>query len=104
MAKLRDYALNPDHPEGAGKARAFATWLGLTVDHAAELEEALLAAVVTHDADEVRMREDGTSYAIRFALTGPDGRRALCVAAWFVPDTEDEAPRLATVYLERPLP
>jgi hypothetical protein len=50
LAKLTDYCLNPAHPRGRHKARAFAASLGLTLDKADLLRDALLEAARTEEA------------------------------------------------------
>ena len=50
IRKLRDYCLNPMHPEGKHKARLFAAALGMTAYDAEQLRRELLRVVKTHDA------------------------------------------------------
>ena len=52
MSKLVDYCLSPTHFRGRNKARVFQSALGLTVDDALELQEALKQSVLKHDAIE----------------------------------------------------
>jgi hypothetical protein len=47
IAKLRDYSLNPLHPEGKHKARVFKSALGFTASDAERLRGMILAAVPT---------------------------------------------------------
>lgn len=42
IRKLRDYCLNPEHPEGKHKARLFVAALGMTEANAEPLHDALL--------------------------------------------------------------
>jgi hypothetical protein len=62
LAKLRDYCLNPAHPRGRHKARVFVSALGLTAEHAEELQAVLLTAAVTQDAETVDADEYGQRY------------------------------------------
>ena len=48
IEKLRDYALNPEHPRGRHKARVFAAALGLTAVDSEELRDALFVAGPGH--------------------------------------------------------
>ena len=50
IRKLRDYCMNPLHPEGKHKARLFAAALGMTAADAEPLRDALLQVVKFHDA------------------------------------------------------
>jgi hypothetical protein len=50
MEKLRGYCLNTNHRRGQHKARVFAATLGLTVDDAEFLRDALLRAAQSCDA------------------------------------------------------
>jgi hypothetical protein len=42
IEKLRDYSLNPNHPVGKHKARAFKAALGITLEDAAWLRDRAL--------------------------------------------------------------
>jgi hypothetical protein len=42
VAKLRDYALNPNHPEGRHKTRVFSASLGIDQSNADWLAQAIL--------------------------------------------------------------
>ena len=57
IKKLRDYCLNSEHRRGRHKARVFASVLGLTIDDAEKLREALLAAA--QDGDAILGEQDG---------------------------------------------
>lgn len=50
IEKLRDYCLNPAHRVGGNKARVFESVLGLTSDHAEQLQHRLLISARTGDA------------------------------------------------------
>jgi len=50
IRKLRDYRLNPKHPEGKHKALLFVAALGMTEADAEPLRDALLQVVKSHDA------------------------------------------------------
>ena len=51
IRKLREYCLNPQNEEGKHKACQFYVKVGMRVDNAAELRDALLQAVLTDDAE-----------------------------------------------------
>jgi hypothetical protein len=73
MAKLRDYCLDPTHPRGRHKARAFATRLGLTSARAAELRDALLTAARENDAVLGEHDGFGQRFVVEFTMQGPEG-------------------------------
>ena len=52
IVKLRDYSLNPRHPEGKHKARAFLEKLSMSRDDAEELRQLILQAILTEEATE----------------------------------------------------
>jgi hypothetical protein len=71
--KLTEYALNPKHPVGGGKARVIKSRTGLGLDDAAEvkrqiLEKAPAAVPVLGHTDD-----HGTRWKVDVELTGPDG-------------------------------
>ncbi len=64
LAKLRDYCLNPDHPEGKHKARVFAAALGLGREDAQALRLAILQAVQTANATQGLTDQWGERYTV----------------------------------------
>jgi hypothetical protein len=62
IEKLRDYWLSPVHPRGRHKARVFAAALGVTVDEAEVLRDALLAAAKETEARAADSDEYGQRY------------------------------------------
>ena len=50
LEKLTEYCLNPEHPRGRHKARVFAASLGINVEQAETLREALIVAACTMPA------------------------------------------------------
>jgi hypothetical protein len=96
IRKLRDYCLNPQHDEGKHKARLFTAALGITADHAEELRDALLRAVMTHEATLGRCDAYGQRYLVDFMLDF-QGRRAMIRSAWIV-EHGLKIPRLTTCY------
>jgi hypothetical protein len=97
IAKLRDYCLSPDHPRGKHKARVFAAALGLTADHAEDLQSALLQAANAEEAVETNRDEFGQRYVIEFIMEGPAGSGRI-LASWIVRSDED-FPRLTSCYV-----
>lgn len=100
--KLARYALNPSHPEGANKARVFASALGFTADNAALLEKALLQALPQAPALKRRQDAHGQRYQADVEVTGPRGT-AIVRTAWIVAQ-EGDAPRLTSLYVKKEKP
>ncbi len=97
VAKLRDYCLNPDHPRGRHKARAFTAAIGLTADQAEELRDALLEAAHTEEAIATDQDEYGQRYVVDFTMNGPAGQ-ARVRSGWIVRRGEDFA-RLTSCFV-----
>jgi hypothetical protein len=99
VAKLRDYSLNPAHPEGKHKARVLAAMLGYTASDAEKLREIILTAVLQHEATEGSRDEHGTRYRVDFET---QGKRDVVMlrTAWII-DTGETIPRLVSCYVKR---
>jgi hypothetical protein len=52
ITKLREYCLNPLHPEGKHKARVFAGSLGFGTADAEKLRSIIASAILTNEAVE----------------------------------------------------
>lgn len=95
--KVRSYLLSQVHAVGRHKARFFSTlgydetnWFRLQSD-LQELAGSEVRAVIE--------TEFGEKFEVCSVLTGPNGRSALVVTIWLVPDGEEFA-RLITAYPE----
>lgn len=97
MAKLRHYCLDPTHPRGRHKARAFAARLGLTAARAEVLRDALLAAAREQDAVAGEHDGFGRRFVVEFLMDGPKGPVTVR-SAWMVREGED-FPRLTSCYV-----
>jgi len=97
IRKLRDYSLDPDHPEGKHKARVFAAALGLTQRDADWLREKLLEVARENDCRPGRRTAHGQRYEIDFNTTW-QGRAARLRSVWNVRPGEI-SPRLVTCYV-----
>ena len=96
--KLTGYCLNLEHPHGGPKARVFRSFLGLTVEHAPLLRDALLAAVATQEAQPRLEDEHGKRFELKFVMQGPNGNSAEITSGWIV-DAREEFPRLTSCYI-----
>ena len=97
VAKLRDYALDPVHPEGKHKARVFASALGLTRNDVAWLRGQLLTAARSLDCIPGRLTQHGQRYTIDFEATHR-GKTTRLRSAWIVRPGEN-FPRLTNCYV-----
>jgi len=98
-AKLRDYALNPRHPDGAHKARVFLAALGIGQADWEALKAQLLAGIETAPVVGEREDEHGMRYEVIVDVLGLNGRRAPVTTAWFAA-TASDGPRLVSAYVD----
>ena len=100
IAKLHDYCLNPNHPEGKHKARVFKEKLGITKDDAERLRDVILEAVLKVEATEQESTEFGRRFIVDFQVSWPQGI-IMCTAvvrsAWIIRNDED-FPRLTSCF------
>ena len=99
IIKLTDYCLNPGHPRGRHKARVFASALGITIEDADRLRDALLQAVANRDARLGDVDSYGQRYVVDFRLDGPQGPVPIRIS-WII-RTGDDAPRFTSCYVLR---
>lgn len=98
LVKLRDYCLSPHHQRGRHKARVFANKLGLTIERAALLQQALLDAARNEEAVTTERDNYGQRYLIDFTMSGPAGQQVMIRSGWIIRRGED-FPRLTTCYV-----
>jgi hypothetical protein len=99
IRKLRDYCLNPDNPRGSGKARVFASALGITAKDADKLHARLLEIAVSEDAAIGELDLFGQRYTIDFEMETETGRAELR-SGWIILRSET-VPRLTTCYVKK---
>jgi hypothetical protein len=95
--KLRDYCLSSNHPRGKHKAHLFAVVLGITVDDAEKLRQAILSAVLSEDTIPTERDEYGQRFVVDFIMTGR-GKQAKVRTSWIVRTGEND-PRLTSCYV-----
>lgn len=96
--KLIGYALNPDHPVGKEKARAFKVALGYIKENSEELREKILELFDEKDLVLKREGKYGKQYEQIMKITGPNGKTANVLTAW-IKENESSEPRLVSVYV-----
>jgi len=94
IRKLRDYCLNPDHPEGRGKARVFRSALGITQADAEWLRDEILRLLPDAEAVPARVDRHGARFHVDLPITRL-GRRVVVRTAWIVAP-EARSPRLVS--------
>lgn len=99
IRKLRDYCLNPDNPRGSGKARVFASALGLTAADAPKLRAKLLEVARTGEAQFGEFDMYGQRYTIDFEMETEAGKAVVC-SGWIIL-RDETAPRLTTCFVRR---
>ena len=98
VEKLRDYCLDPEHPEGRHKARVFLSALGLAQEDHAILAECLVRAVVEEEAIEAGATPYGVRYTVDFQMSYR-GKMAKIRSGWMVREGEG-FPRLTSCYVD----
>jgi uncharacterized protein DUF6883 len=99
IARLRDYSLNPLHPEGKHKARVFAASLGFTAADATKSRDLVLVAVLTHDSNVGLTDEHGDRYTVDFETHGL--RDMVTIRTGWIIDRGETVPRLVSCYVKR---
>lgn len=99
--KLRCYALDPDHPTGRHKARVFGSALGVTQADWEWLRDGIAEAVLSAPIATLSMSPFGIRCEVPILLEGLNGATHEVTTAWII-ETEDEPPRLTSVYVNIP--
>ena len=100
IGKLRDYCLNPNHPEGKHKARVFFEKLGIRQNDAEDLRKAILEGILLAEAIEQETSPYGRRFVVDLEVSRGEGivlSTALVRTAWIMRDGE-ELPRLTTCF------
>ena len=91
IEKLRDYSLNPNHPEGKHKARVFLNKLGLKADDAERLRKLILEAILTTEAKAQQAKPYGERFVVDIPVQWEEGdvvTFATIRSAWIVRNNE----------------
>jgi len=96
QAKIRDYLLNPAHPDNGGKA-AFFISLGFDREGAAVLADSFKELARHADVSAKLDSPHGQKYVLDGCLGSPSGRSATIRTIWIV-DRGEDIPRLVTAY------
>lgn len=93
--KIVDYLLNPDHKDGASKAKFF-TAFGFATDAWEVMAESLRQHGRRRDIVGEKSSGFGVKYELQCDLITPDGRNPCIWSIWII--ETDEPPRLVTAY------
>jgi hypothetical protein len=94
--KLRDYALNPSHPDGRHKARLFEAATGYNRLNYTDLISQIRDGILELDAKPYGTYRGNELFRVDVRVTGPKGT-AVIRTGWIYEEGED-APRLTTAY------
>jgi hypothetical protein len=106
IRKIRDYSLNPNHPEVKHKARVFKDKLEFTAADAERLRELILEAISKTEATEQQPSPHGRKFYVDFHVTRSEKYEVMGAAirtAWIIRNDED-FPRLTTCFILRRRP
>lgn len=95
-SKLYDYLLNPNHPEGKGKAQ-FYHHVGYTSGTGEQLRADLLRIACSGLVTSVVYNRQGTKYTVRGSLIAPNNKPYDLITIWVIEPSEN-MPRLITAY------
>ena len=94
--KVRDYLLNPRHPNNGGKADQF-TRCGFSRDRHDVLATALRMHAMTNEVIDRSTSRHGEKFVVRCHLVTPDGRNPCRTSVWMI-NHGTTLPRLITAY------
>ena len=94
-AKIKSYALNPDHPVGGNKARVFDSALGFNQSNADEFISQVQQGVMNNTATLGKLDNYGQRYTVIIPMTGPNGNTVPVLTGWIL-DPGSTIPRLTT--------
>jgi hypothetical protein len=103
IKKLRDYCLNPNHPEGKHKARVFLEKLAFKADDAELLRELIMEEIVKGEATEQPSTPYGRRFIVDFQVTRKEKLVVMFATirtAWIIRNDED-FPRLTSCFIPR---
>lgn len=99
IEKLRDYALDPGHPQGKNKARVFKAALGMEQGHA-RVSEILKSTLVRSPAVRGLMLDYGELWTTYHELVGLSGRPVVVTVAWIYRIEQADVPVLISCYID----
>ena len=98
MAKLTQYALNPD--KAPDKALAFEKALGYNLSNIDKLIENVTSHINDFEPERKLATIHGEPFQILMDLTGENGKTASVMTGWII-DAETKEIRLTSIYIKR---
>ncbi|ADK16184.1 hypothetical protein WX45_01786 [Clostridium ljungdahlii DSM 13528] len=98
--KIKDYALNMNHPTGKDKAIAFDKALGYNQENADDLIRNIKENIENYKAIYKDETQYGKRYEVIMNLEGPNGKTANVLTAWIIKNGDD-FPSLTSVYVTK---
>ena len=98
--KIRDYALNPNHPKGRDKARVFKAVLGIEQKHADAFAETIRGTLPRAYAEKQKQDQFGTRWATHHEIAGLTGKSAIVTVAWIYKAEAPDIPVLVSCYID----
>ena len=96
QAKMRDYLLAADHPEGGSKAGFFLA-VGFHPDRWPLLADAIREMIGITPVTQIVESRHGTKYIVEGDLMTPTARRVHVRTVWII-EPGESAPRFVTAY------
>jgi len=100
IEKLRDYALDPGHPEGKHKARVFKAALGIEQAHAEVFAQILKRTLYRSPAAPGIKNQYGSRWTTFHETIGLDGKSEVVTAVWIYRPEQVDVPVLISCYIE----
>jgi hypothetical protein len=100
IEKLRDYALDPNHPLGRNKARVFKAALGMERDHAEILSKVLKSTLIRSPAVQGPKTQYGQHWTTYHEIVGLSGQPIVVTAVWICRIEQVDVPVLISCYIE----
>ncbi|KOC19023.1 hypothetical protein GL58_25825 [Comamonas testosteroni] len=96
--KLKDYALNPDHPVGGNKARVFESALGFNKENSDVLMKQLQEGVMKNTPVPGKIDQYGTRFTVDIPVVGPKGSGT--VRSGWIYKPGSDTPELTTIFVK----
>lgn len=100
IRKLTDYALNPDNPVGADKAKVFEQRLGYTPNCWRPLLRQIQDKALMTEAIPTIHDQHGQRYRVDIDIIGAAAQQAIVRTGWIV-EPGTEVARLVTLYVRK---
>ena len=100
IEKVRDYALDPEHPIGKHKATVFEAALGFRHEHSDVVARVIKASLSRAPAVRGAQDQHGEKWVTYHEMIGANGRTAVVTVAWIFRAQRPTEPVLISCYIE----